>query len=401
MARIGARSGGAPPRRFAFAYCRRLFLQSLLQILVLAVAILGIFLAERSLSILNMIIDEPVSLMTAIPLLALSSTDLYLAVPLVVLIGVYLVVLRSRERRELVVLASSGQSMLPLSCVTAIIGLLAGLFSLMLSGYVNPKAQYAFRVDRELLRYAALFGGGSSGRFYQVQDYSIYVLPRENEGTARPIFIRQKLGDGQRVITADRAEIAHDPQSATVAIELTDAVMHTFAGSTRPVVAAAQDPACSGCIKAVSTVRIGTLTQKMNIAELGRIGKRGSTLDEWTTAELLGWAASPRDKASTSDTAAEVGDRVSRALLCFFAPFLAWLAVSVTSRRTLIVALPLCCGVLLGIDVALSRLSSTLAAYPGRAGWVLGAIAIGLIVLMGRLTAGRQDAILRPALARS
>jgi lipopolysaccharide export LptBFGC system permease protein LptF len=153
-------------RHFGFSlYGRKLIGQTILRVCLLVLLAEGIYLSQRLIAILNILLDQRVSLVSLAPLLAWAAPELHLGLPLIVLIAVYWVVLRSRERLEFVALASGGQSIVLLLRTTAFLSLLALTADLIVSGVVSPYAKFSFRRDQEIVRYDAFRGGSAPGRF--------------------------------------------------------------------------------------------------------------------------------------------------------------------------------------------------------------------------------------------
>jgi len=142
--------------------------------------------------------------------------------------------------------------------------------------------------------------------------------------------------------------------------------------------------------------------KELDLSDLVHFEPRGATLEEWTTPELLGWMAAPGHHDANPDATLEVLHRLARALLCFLAPFLAWLILTLTTRRSLAFALPAACAVLMCADIMFSQLISFAArSGAGVATLALVAVAMGLLALLVRQIVVRQQLIVFPALARS
>ncbi|MCW5702400.1 MAG: LptF/LptG family permease, partial [Bradyrhizobium sp.] len=178
----------------------------MIDVCLLAFLIEGLYLSERFISILKLVIDKPVGLENVLPLLASAAPEVHLALPLAILIATYRVILLSRENREFVVLASGGQSILPLLQFASAVGLSAMTFSLLVSGEVAPRAKFAFRANVDAIQYEALRGGSTPGQFLYFPNHTIYVWPTER-GSSHPIFVKQILDDNSnRIVNARNIE---------------------------------------------------------------------------------------------------------------------------------------------------------------------------------------------------
>jgi lipopolysaccharide export system permease protein len=391
-------------------YAGRLFARTVLEVCLLAVLVEAIYLSERSISILRMIIDEPIGLASVIPLLAWSAPEVHLALPIAVLIAVYRVILRRRERLEFIALASGGQSTFPLIRSTTAVALLALVSSLLISGFLYPYSKFAFRKDVDDIHYQALRAGSAPGQFLFFPNYAIYVFPAKNAQADRPIFIKQIVDDKTyRIVNADRTELIDGPQPGWMTIRMIGVTVNNLPNVDEPLKTSEQerqvdlgDLFCNGCGDRIKSVRTVSLIRRLDLNNLVHFEPRGVTLDEWMTPELLGLAAAPGGRGMEPDAAIEAVHRFARSLLCFLAPFLAWLTLTATTRRSQAFALPVACVTLMCADIAFSQMISRLAT--GRADLVaiaLVAVTGALVVLLVRQIIARQHLAVFPALARS
>jgi lipopolysaccharide export system permease protein len=391
-------------------YTGRLFARTMLDVCLLSVLVEGIYLSERSISILKMIIDEPIGLANFVPLLAWTAPEVHLALPVAVLVAVYRVILRCRERLEFIALASGGQSTFPLIRSATVVALVVLLFSVLISGFVYPYAKFAFRNDVNDIRYQALRAGSTPGQFLNFPNYTIYIFPFEKTQMERPIFIKQIVDNKTyRIVNADRTELLERPETGWLSILMVGVTVNDFPNVNEPWVATepeqkadAHDLICNGCREEIKSMRTVSVVKELDIKNLVRFEPRGITLDEWTTAELLGLTSAPANRDLKPDAAIEAVRRFARSLLCFLAPFLAWLTLTFTSRRSQAFALPVACAALMCGDIGFSEIISMFAA--GRAGILavaLVAVTVGLVGFLVRQVVARQHLVVFPALARS
>jgi lipopolysaccharide export LptBFGC system permease protein LptF len=390
-------------------YTSRMLARMLLEIWLLALFIEAIYLSERSISVLRMILDQPIGMSNFVRLLAWTAPEVYLALPIAVLIAVYRTILRCRERREFIALASSGQSTLPLMRSTAVVALLAFLSSLAISGAVFPLAKFAFRHDTDNLRYQALRAGGSPGQFLYLPNYTIYLFPSNKRQLKRPVFVKQIVDGGKfRIVNADQTDLIDGSQPGSMTIRMFGVTIHNFPNVNEPWIDTepertidARNLFCNHCDDGVTGLQTISLVKELGISNLIRFEPRGATLDEWLMPELLGFAAPP-DGGGRPGAKAEAVRRLSRSLLGFLAPFLAWLTLSFTVRRSWAVALPLACICLMVADIGFSQLISVL----GPDHTIIALVAIILltcaaVALMIREIIVRQHLVVSPSLARS
>lgn len=391
-------------------YTVRLFGRTVLEVCLLAVLVEAIYLSERSISILKMIIDEPIGLFNLIPLLAWTAPEVYLALPIAVLIAVYRVLLRGRERLEFIALASGGQSTFPLIGSTTAVALLVFIFSLLVSGFIYPHSQYAFRHDVDEIHYQALRAGSTPGQFLFFPNYAIYVFPAQEAQANPPIFIKQ-IVDNQtyRIVNADRTELVEGPRPGWMTIRMIGVTINNFPNLGEPWTSTEQDRKtqsgdllCDDCGNRIKSMRTVSIMKNLDLKDLVHFKPRGIALDEWTIPELLGLTAAPSVREFNSDATVEAVRRLARSLLCFFAPFLAWLTLTFTTRALQAFVLPLSCLALMCGDIAFSQMISRFGqAAPGMVAISLVAMTIALVLLVIKQIVARQHLAIFPALARS
>lgn len=389
-------------------YTVRLFGRTVLEVCLLALLIEGLYLSERFIHILEMIIDQPIGLGNLLPLLAWTAPEVHLALPLAVLIAVYRVILRCREQREFIVLASSGQSTFPLVGTATMVALLALVASLLISGVVYPYAKFAFRSDIFGIRYQALRAGSTPGQFVYLPNYTIYIWPSEKALSERPIFVKQIVSqDTVRVVNAERFELVDLRDTGRLIVRMVGVTANDFPNLNEAWTSSepegkvdARDVFCTGC--GVKSLRTVSVVKELDIKNLVPFETRGVTVDEWMTPELLGLMSAPGGHELKGGALTEAVRRFARSLLCFLAPFLAWLALTFTRRSSQAFALPAACAVLMCGDIGFSQAISAFA--PVNAGVLailLVVVAAALVAVLVRQVVARQHLVIYPALARS
>ncbi len=390
-------------------YINRLFARTLFEVLLLALLIEGLFLSERLISILKIVIDSPVGLSSAFPLLAFSAAEVHLALPLAILIATYRIILTYRENREFIALASGGQSVLPLLRFAGALAVTALICSLLISGFAVPHAKFAFRAKVDAVRYETLRAGSTPGKFLYFPDYIVYVWPAAGRAS-NPVFIRQTLDEKtSRIVNASNTEIIDRSSEGTLIIGLHGVTINDF--PSRDEVSTApdgnsdektQNPPCDGCNPQFHTMNTNNVARSVNITNLMPTQPRGVVLDEWTTPELLGWMSALNGRVAGEAEAIEAVRRLARALLCLIAPFLAWSALTLTTRASQIFVLPLACMVVMVADIGSSQLITHFSAIGGPAlASVLVAVTLGLLALLTSHIALRQNLLIFPSLGRS
>jgi lipopolysaccharide export LptBFGC system permease protein LptF len=308
------------------------------------------------------------------------------------------------------VLASSGQSTFPLIRTSIAVALMALLFSLLISGAVYPYAKFAFRSDIYGIRFQALRAGSTPGQFLYFPNYTIYVWPSNKAQTKQPIFIKQIVdNETYRIVNAERMELIDRREAGQLTIRMVGVTVNNFSNLNEPWSASetermtdARDLFCDGCGGEIMSLRTVSLIKGLDINNLVPLEPRGITLDEWTTPELLGLMPAPSDRDVKRGTSTEAVRRFARSLLCFLAPFLAWLTLTFTRRGSQAFALPVACAVLMCGDIGYSQIISTFAlANAGILAVALIVATVVPVVFLVRQVVARQHLVVYPALARS
>jgi lipopolysaccharide export system permease protein len=394
---------------FPTLYIGRVFVRTVLEICLLVLLVEGLYLSERFISILKTIIDQPVGLANAVPLLIWTAPEVQLALPLAVLIATYRVVLQYRENREFIAFASGGQGPSAFLIFAGLIGLSTLLCSMLISGEITPHAKFAFREKLNAVRYEALLAGSSPGQFLYFPDYTIYVWPTDG-AAGRPIFVKQTRDDkSYRIMNAKQAGIIDESANGYLVIGVRGVTISDFPneseGWTAPdpkSVAKAAESFCTDCGSSpFNTAHADSLVKTLEIENLVPNKPRGVAPDEWTTMELLGWVSAPSGPRPDS-AGFEAMRRFARALLCFIAPFLAWLTLTFTTQRSQVFALPLACAAVMVIDIGFSQIIthlSTSGAVLSLA--ILLAVTSALLATLIAQIFARQQRLIFPALGRS
>jgi lipopolysaccharide export LptBFGC system permease protein LptF len=414
---LSSLQGDRPRRRVMFLrgyftptlYTARLFARTVVEICLLVALIEGLYLSERFISVLKIVIDQPVGLTNVLSLLAWTAPEVHLALPLAILIATYRVVLLYRENREFIALASGGQGPFPLLQFASAVALAAMLCSLLISGELTPRAKFAFRDNVDAIRFQALRAGSTPGQFIYFPNYTIYVWPSDNEA-ARPIFIKQILDEKTyRVVNAKKTEIIDRSAEGSLIIGMLGVTISDLPNENERWIAsdpksdaAARDLFCKGCESQFKTLHSDSVARILEIKNLVPTEPRGVALDEWTTPELLGWVSAPGGRELNSAGTIETVRRLARALLCFLAPFLAWLTLTFTTRGSQTFALPLACVALMGTDIGFSQLITrfSMSGAPALTS-ILVAVTICVVAILIAQIVARQHMLIFPALERS
>jgi lipopolysaccharide export LptBFGC system permease protein LptF len=384
-------------------YARRMVARLLLQLLILLLLIEGIFLGEKLTGILDSAFQRSAHVFDIMALLAFTAPEVSdLALPLALLIAVYSTSLRCREDREFLVLAGAGVGVHQILRLLLLIGLAAQVFSLLLSGVIEPYARYGHREVLFAAEYRALRGGITPGEFYFFGNAVVFAGARAADRAEQRVFMYQPRAGSDRVLVAERARLSGPDDRGMMTLHLRDLSVNDFAN---PQAGATAKPApCPECSaprgEPIRRMNIGTYAREMTIRDLFQFTLRGTaSASEWTSLELAGLTSPPAVAGEAH--IAELGDRLSRSILCLLAPLFALVALSFTTARMQPFAMPLACAALLSLDLAVAAIVKFLS--PAGLAWALvppTAVAVGALLMLSSYIAQRQFAIVRPALGR-
>jgi lipopolysaccharide export system permease protein len=369
-----------------------------------------LFLSEHFLDILRDFAGEIGSVADLLFLVALSAPEVQFALPVTVLVAVYLVVLKCRESRELIALAGTGFGGRQIIALAFAWGIAAQLASLLITGVVLPYSRFAFRSDLYVFRNDAIRSGGATARFYAFPGYTVFKWPGARQADKAALFIYQQREDGtDRAISVDDANVMGSSRVNALDLQFNDIVAIDLPGVSvaRPLKPAPPSRAdannCEGCIKASGSImRAENYAQTFSLEQLWRLEPRGTTAGEWTTAELLAISAAPPGALPDAAQRSELMDRLARSLMCLSAPFIALLAVAFTNRLTQPFALAFACGAVLCLDVAGLMIAQTLSGSGFTAG-VAGITATFAFILgfASWQISAWQSALVKPALSKA
>ncbi len=407
----------------------------LLRIVGQALAILAlveaIFLAERFTIVFRDAANKDANLFDIFLILGCTSTEIFdLALAIAVLMAVYAVALQMRENRELLVLFAAGSGPFHLAALALIVALGSLLVSLSVSGFIDPASRYVQRLLLQDAEIRALKTGISKGQFYFFPDYVAFApeqnaedqlfAPNESYLAAghafvphkraqknqnRRLFLYQQAGpETSRILTADRARLDGPDSFGRIVLHLSGFSQHMFNDREIPT-PLPSSKACPGCPSVPSdipqiTMNLHDLTEVMRIDQLLPFPPRGSEQREQTI-----WEEVTSSTANTAYHRADMellGERLTRSLLCLLAPFIALLAVGLTTRLTSYFALPIACMSLMALNLTGEWLVRTIAPLNP---WQALAFPLCLTIASGGLLSVlivlNQGALVRPGLARS
>jgi lipopolysaccharide export LptBFGC system permease protein LptF len=397
-------------------YMRSFFSGVSLQILVVMGLVEAIFLAERIPMVFRDVLANNANLFDTGLIFVCTSTQIFdLALPIAILVAVYWTIIRMRESRELLVLATIGVGPFQLLTMTLVIALLGQISSLIVSGVIDPASRYAQRSILFDAEFRALETGIGTGQFHYLPGRVAYAPAQSgagartaSSGESRKLFVYEDIAPRAfRVITADSARLEGPDASGTILVKLGGFSSSQFSDprwtpDPAPSPESADPTPCSNCSpNPDGTVHASLYNRLLSLDELLPFASRGTDVAELTVFDQFGGALAA-DPARRVETMRLLGERFARSLLCLLAPLIALAAVCLTSRATNYFALPLACLVLMALNVTSAWLSKS-GVPSGPVAALAPPIAIGLLfaALLIALIMRAQGAMLRPQLARA
>jgi lipopolysaccharide export system permease protein len=323
------------PRRFF----RSLMAGVFGRVMVIMLLVEGIFLGEKFPELFSNVFDRNGGLRDVLLLLACATPEIFdLALALALLLAVYQTLLRSRENREILVIAGAGTGTFEFVAFLLVIGLVGLFGSMLISGLVQPAAQYAKRVVLFDAEYHALLHGGGDGQFYAFPGHTLYVGAQSGQPASPRVFIEERNADHTYAITSDAARLSQARAEGQLVLSLTGVRVVAFDGTPGEGSSAVASMHPAGSSADPLLIEGSSATQRLSLSELIPFQTRGGTTDEMTIFALI-----QRALGSVAGGQKEVrafGDLLAQSLLSLFAPLLAAAALCLTNRKTQAFASP-------------------------------------------------------------
>ncbi len=426
-------------------YARGFFAGLAFRALAVIVLIEAIFLAEHFTPVFREAVRHEADLAGIVLVLVCTSTEIFdLALAVAILMASYLMLLRMRENRELLVLFGSGLGPYQLAALIFIVALAGQVISTVGSGLADPMSRYAQRAILFSSELRSLRKGVAKNEFYYFPSYVAYAMdhvvggappPQANAGNGVPVidasgaspapqkkpaaqgrdrtlFVYQQVAPHtSRVVTAAQARLDGPDLNGRIVLNLNDFTSHTFADAHPMPSANGQstriDPLkCRGCTDILKdtppvTMNVRNMSQLMMVEQLLPFTARSSNTAEQTIFEQL-FVPDYHDKDARAAQMRLLAERFSRSLLSFLAPLVALLGVALTTRMTNWLALPLSCLALMSVNL-LCEWVITSTAPVSVAGALVPVLALcaGMAWAVFTLIVWRHSEFVRPQLARS
>lgn len=388
------------------------------QVLAVLLLIESVSLAESLGGLVEDVVGNDGTYLDVAKLLFLGLPEIFdFALPLALVVGIYVALVSAREDNELVVCSAAGMSANRVSGSILSLGVLGFFASLLVAGYVNPLAvtiEHAAMWDLQsrLVLKRIVDPDGREG--LQTIDDWTFVSTGANTGERERghLFVHRPLGEtGWRVTQADDWTLSGPEPSGRYVINFKTVIDYQsrnlgFADAERQkqsrVTSSTTDQA-EDLTPRFSAVRADGVTIPVNLDSLMRKAEAARGASELTLTETMTAVAAGTDAATADGARKRAGQLLGRALLCPIACLFA-LAALVLARGgiTRYIALPGAVVATLGVDVA-SRTLLSEAAQAGTADLVVAAVALLLACAapLGLLIFARGQRLIAPAYKRA
>ncbi len=284
-------------------------------------------LADRMVRLLDTTLGKKNSFSVVFEMLAyLVPHYLGTALPAALFLGLLLGFGRMSANSETDAFMASGIGLNRMARPVILMGVVISLLSLVIMGWLQPYARYAYRSVVFDVQNVEVFYLAEEGVFMQAGDRTFIIdkLDRANNYFQRVFIYEDKGAEGSDTVTSARGSLVESPRGQRPTLHLEEGHRLTF--KSQPDVTA-NDPV------------IGESTEfAMADTPLGRISKdifrpRGEDERELTLPELFMALDSPPPKARPDDVRSELSERLVMAVSIIILPYLA-IPFAVGNRRS-------------------------------------------------------------------
>ena len=243
--------------------------------------------------------------------------ELGLAMPASFFVSMFIVIARLDEESEIDAILSGGVSFERIVAPLVAAGMVLGVVSLLLVGYLQPYSRFGYRA----LLNAATDAGWTARLDPQVfinagPDFTISADEADPTGRRlKGVFIRRKTQTGETVVTATEGVLALKPDRKTTELRLNGGMILADAG-----------------LQTSRLLRFGDFTYHEVIAGAETLRPRGGDEQELTLPELLSESQRPDALISHRVLQAELYARLARSFAIPLLPFLA-LPLAMAAKR--------------------------------------------------------------------
>lgn len=274
---------------------------------------LAVLLLERLLRLFNLVANPNKAFSFVGQMLVLLTPHyLSVALPAAFFFGVLLTFMRLRQDNELVVISSAGRGLHRLLAPAIGLSVVMTAIAVLILGYVNPHARYAYRTLKNSVAEASLNAAVREGTFIQADDLTFFAessVARGNGLGLSKVFVYEEKDDTSVVTTGTEGLLGQTAEDGGTILVLKDGVRAEF-------------PAHGGDSK---TLTFNDLSWPVATANDGEFEPRGEDQRELTLSEL--WSAQPTED-SEPDAAEVEAELNMRLVIIGTIPLLPFLAAA-------------------------------------------------------------------------
>ena len=259
---------------------------------------LAVLLLERLLRLFGLVANPNKAFSFVGQMLVLLTPHyLSVALPAAFFFGVLLTFLRLRQDNELVVLSSVGQGLHRLIAPALALAVVMTATAILILGYVNPHARYAYRVLKNSVAEASLNAAVREGTFIQADGLTFFAegsVAGDNALQLSKVFVYEEASDGASIVTTGtHGVLGQTGEDTGTILKLRDGVR-------------AELPADNDA----RTLTFRDLSWPVATTEAAEFRPRGGDQRELTLAEL--WSAEPTadSRPRAEEIAAELNARL-------------------------------------------------------------------------------------------
>jgi lipopolysaccharide export system permease protein len=284
-------------------------------------------LADRMVRLLDTTLGKKNSFTVVFEMLAyLVPHYLGTALPAALFLGLLLGFGKMSANSETDAFMASGVGLNRLARPVIVLGVLMSLLSLVIMGWVQPHARYAYRSVVFDVQNVDVFYLAEEGVFMQAGDRTFIIdkLDRGKNAFERAFIFEDKGDAGSDTITSARGSLIENPNGQRPTLHLENG--HRLSFKQRPATDAPAPVIGETTEFALADTPLGKVSQDI-------FRPRGEDERELTLPELFGALDNPPPKANSDEVASELSERLVYSVSILILPFLA-IPFAVGSRRS-------------------------------------------------------------------
>lgn len=359
-----------------------------LAILGLMTLVMAIFIAKSFTTILEETVRNGGSAFDVAILLIFKLPQIVdFALPLAVMLGLYLALTAARDANELIICAAAGVPWTRIPLFAGVVGCVGLCVSLLFAGILTPLSSYALRLALTNLKaqlvVQEITAPGQRNSLRTFQGRTVIATPSQDPTTERGnLFIyHPEPGDGWRISQANDWTVIGPDDAGTYSVQM-QGFRELSGAANQDTLPVAEDIDTMADVLRSLTVAVSTITLDFRIEDLVRTVETARRDNETLIYDLVGKTGAA-DQEPDARALRRFGELLARALLC---PVAALLAVAATAwsatRAGRFLALPVATILVLLCDIFGRAALGDAALYGGTVFWgILGAatlIGIGM-----------------------